>query len=134
MKRMLLAWLGMTCLACGSAGETNVPADAAPPAMSATSSRTRVAPPASVQQEQPPLADDHVRVSLVVLPGDAPVEVDGVLVRRRHGVVELVGKVGEERRVRVYRGSVRSEEKIVKIEATGAMPALIDVTEPAPVR
>ena len=95
--------------------------------MSATPLRARTTPNVSTRKEQPALADDEVRVPLFVLPGDALVEVDDVVVRRRNGTVELVGKVGTERRVRVYSGATRTEEKIVKIEATGTSPESIDV-------
>lgn len=130
MMRAFVAIVFVTCLGCGSAGETKTNAEGSAPATSATASRARVTPQASVSKEQPMLAEDEVRVPLFVLPGDAQVEVDNVLVRRRHGTIELVGKVGDERRVRVYWGTT-TEEKVVKIEATGTSPALIDATTPS---
>jgi len=67
-----------------------------------------------------------VRVALFVLPGDARVDVDGVQVRRRQGTIELVGKIGEEHRVRVVSDTMQTDEQLVKITATGTVPALID--------
>ena len=127
MKNAAIALLFVTCVACGSAGETKAQGDSAPAAMSATPLRARPTTNESTRKEQLALADDEVRVPLFVLPGDALVEVDDVVVRRRNGTVELVGKVGTERRVRVYSGATRTEEKIVKIEATGTSPESIDV-------
>jgi len=126
MKYAVLTLIGVTCWGCGSAGETKPTGDAAAPATSATSARIRSTSSDSTRTEQPALAEGEVRVPLFVLPGDAPVEVDNVLVRRRNGTVELVGKIGDEFRVRVYSGP-RTEEKIVKIEATGTSPASIEV-------
>jgi hypothetical protein len=133
MTRTILTLTFVTCIGCDSAGETKTNEDVATPplATSATTSRSRVAPQDSARKEQPLLAEDEVRVALVVLPGNAQVEVDNVSVRRRHGAVELVGKVGDERRVRVFLGTTRTEERIVKIEATGASPALIDASAPS---
>lgn len=124
----------LSCIAsvgCGLAGETNAQGDAAAPAMSAMPSRIRPTPNESTRKEQPVLADDEVRVPLFVLPGDAVVEVDDVVVRRRQGTIELVGKVGAERRVRVFLGTTRVVEQKVKIEAMGTLPATIDVRAPS---
>lgn len=131
MTRAILPLVFGICLGCGSAGETKTNGDASAPATSATAARVRVAPQESTSKEQPKLADDEVRVSLIILPGDAPVEVDNVLVRRRHGTIELVGKIGDERRVRVYVGTTRTEERVVKIEASGTLPAMIDANAPS---
>lgn len=128
MKRASLIWICATISGCGSAGETKV-GDAGAPASSAAPARTRLTPKESSRVEQPQLAADQVRVPLFVLPGDAIVEVDGVQVRRRQGTIELVGKVGEEHRVRVRASSetMQADEKVVKIEANATEPALIDV-------
>ncbi len=124
----------MECVGCGSASETKAQGDSAAPAISATPSRTRQTPNEVTRKEQPTLADDEVRVPLFVLPGDAMVEVDDAVVRRRNGTVELVGKIGAERRVRVFSGTTRTEEMIVKIESTGASPASIDARAPSAFR
>jgi hypothetical protein len=71
------------------------------------------------------------RVKVIVLPGDAAVEVDGVAARRRDGVIELLGKVGEVRRLRVARGA-ESTEETVTIQESGASPPLIDLRARAP--
>jgi hypothetical protein len=71
-------------------------------------------------------------VALFVVPGDASVEVDGQLVARRNGVVDLVGKVGDVRRVRVFKDAKSTEEKVVTIQNTEASPPLLDLNEPAP--
>jgi hypothetical protein len=80
-------------------------------------------------QEQPALKDlgpTGRRVMVMVLPGDASVEVDGIAIRRRDGVIDLLGKVGEVRRLRVLKGA-QSIEKDVTIQEAGASPALIDL-------
>ena len=126
MRIATFAILCMTCAGCGFAGETKAKNDSAALAASVAPARNRPAAKDSTRSEQPALADDEVRVPLFVLPGDAAVEVNDVLVRRRNGTVELVGKIGDERRVRVFIGSMRTEEKIVKIEALGTSPPMID--------
>jgi hypothetical protein len=78
----------------------------------------------------PLLAPGERRVALFVVPGDASVEVDGQIVARRNGVVDLVGKVGDVRRVRVLKGEKSTEEKVVTIQNTEASPALLDLNEP----
>jgi hypothetical protein len=66
------------------------------------------------------------RVSVIVLPGDADVEVAGVVVRRRDGVVELMGQVGQALPLRVFKGDI-SIERSVTILDTGASPPLLDL-------
>jgi WD40 repeat protein/serine/threonine protein kinase len=80
----------------------------------------------------PRLAPDERRAALFVLPGDASVEVDGQLVQRWNGVVELVGKVGDVRRVSAFKGSKSIQERLVTIQESGASPSLIDLNEPSP--
>lgn len=72
------------------------------------------------------LGPEGRRVSVVVLPGDAQVEIAGGLVRRRQGVVELMGKKGEVFKLRVSKASEYLEQDIV-ITDTGASPALLDL-------
>ena len=67
------------------------------------------------------------RVSVIVLPGDAEIEVAGVVVRRRDGVVELMGQVGQALPLRVFKGDI-SIERSVTILDTGASPPLLDLT------
>lgn len=127
MKRASFVGICMALVGCSSAGETKVE-DAGAPASSAAPARARLTSKDSLRVEQPQLGADQVRVQLFVLPGDAIVEVDGVQVRRRQGTIELVGKVGEEHRVRVRVSSemMQADEKVVKIEANATEPALID--------
>lgn len=117
----------VTCIGCGSAGETKAGGDAPAAAVSAASVRSRSTSKESTRVERPQLAEDQIRVPLFVVPGDAIVEVDDVVVRRRNGTIELVGKVGEERRVRVFSGMTQTYEKNVRIEAAGTSPSTIDV-------
>jgi WD40 repeat protein/tRNA A-37 threonylcarbamoyl transferase component Bud32 len=79
---------------------------------------------------RPRLGAGERRVAVMVLPGDASVEVDGQPVRRRNGVIELVGKAGEVHRVRVFKGAKSTEEKAVTIQEAGATPALLDLNAP----
>ncbi len=135
MKRLSLSIaalaLGAFCLSCGSGGGNTQPgaSASASPAGSAAASRLRTKKAGLSPTQERMLAPDEVRVALLVLPGDATVEVDKVPVRRRNGMVELVGKVGDERKVRVFLGATPSEEKVVKIEAAGTSPQLIDANE-----
>ncbi len=75
---------------------------------------------------QPRLRAQDVRVLLKVVPGDAWVEVDDVPVRRRQGLIELVGHVGDVRRVRAIMGDRSTEEIRVRIGADGPSPAVIE--------
>ena len=135
MKRrhaLLMLSFVVFVVGCVSPGETNTDADAAAPATSGTSAspqRTRSTSKESLRVEKPLLAENEVRLPLVVIPADAIVEVDDALVRRRHGAVEIVGKVGDERRVRVFVGAT-SVEKVVKIDAVGLVPSMIELGSP----
>jgi hypothetical protein len=130
LKLALLAFVAF-CTGCGSNGNTSQPGAVASvfPAGSAAGSRVRSKKTGLFSTEQRKLGADEVRVALLVIPGDVVVEVDKVPVRRRNGLIELMGKVGDEHRVRVLLGATPSEEKVVKIEATGTSPALIDANE-----
>ncbi len=63
---------------------------------------------------------------LVVWPATAEVEMDGVRFRRRDPFVELWGKAGEKKKVRVIDGTSSSEVEVT-IEPSGAKPAVITV-------
>lgn len=93
---------------------------------SATKIHQRTKTDAIAETPQKPLAAGEVRVTLVVLPGDALVEVDKVPVRRRNGLIEFVGNVGDEHRVEVFMDAANPVAKTVILEATGASPAIID--------
>lgn len=132
MKRYscLLVFVVIAC-GCGSSGEMR-PSKAQDSTASTAShanlrKRTNTDPSTAIEQRV--LAADEMRVSVAVFPGDAFVEVDKVPVRRRHGMVEFVGKVGQEHKVEAFLGSNRGIEFAVKIEATGASPAFFDVRE-----
>jgi hypothetical protein len=84
------------------------------------------APPQAVMRRKSlgDLGPEGRHVKLVVLPGDAEVEIDGSPVARKDGAVELLGKRGDVVRVRVSRRS-RFVEVDVKIEDNGALPPLV---------
>ncbi|WP_437568373.1 hypothetical protein [Sorangium sp. So ce542] len=131
-------WMAVLLVACGQpasgggAGEqvdSGATAGEASPAREApTASAARTARRAQLRA----LGPDERRVAIVVLPGDASVEVDGQPARRRDGLIELVGKVGEQHRVRAFKGAKSTGEKTVTIEESGASPALLDLYEPPP--
>lgn len=132
----LAGLLFVLLLGCGQKGDDAGPAAplssaARPPE---ARSRGRVNGKGAARSELPALGPDQVRAALFVVPGDARVEVDGLPVRRRNGVIELVGKVGDVRRVRAFKGDRATDEKIVTIKANGAEPSLLDANEAKPVR
>lgn len=131
MKRMV--FFAVTLAGCapgaGSAETTSGPAASASASLPEAPQPAQASGRRAARVALATLPADAVRVPLLVIPADAPVEVDGVPVRRRNGAVELVGKVGEVRRVRAFRGSTPGEEKYVTIEAKGTSPALIDANE-----
>lgn len=65
---------------------------------------------------------------VVVLPGDAIVEVDGIVVQRRDGAIDLSGKSGDKRKLRVIKGNVQREWDVT-IQETGASPPKLDLNE-----
>jgi hypothetical protein len=78
------------------------------------------------------LGADERRVALLVVPGDALVEVDGRPAYRRGGAIDLTGKVGDVRRVRVWKGAKTTGEKAVTIQEGRPSPAIIDLNEAPP--
>ena len=122
---VLLAW------GCGSESkrdETGVTPTQSPISSSAHV-RQRSSADVAMATPQRVLDADQVRVALLVLPGDAAVEVDKIPVFRRNGMVELVGRVGDEFRVDISWWGDKKIERMVKIEPTGASPASIDAEE-----
>ncbi|KYF89427.1 hypothetical protein BE20_20530 [Sorangium cellulosum] len=116
---VLLSALG----ACGQPGvEEGGPEPAASAGEIAVETRAPAAPRPAVRR----LGAGERRVKLLVLPADAVVEVDGVPVRRRDGVIELSGKVGQTHRVRVSRGA-RHGETTVTLTDAGASPPSLDL-------
>ncbi len=79
------------------------------------------------------LGPDERRVAVLVVPGDALVEVDGQRVERRDGVIDLVGKVGDVHRLRAWKGAKSTEVKEMTIEEAGVNPSFVDVNEVKPV-
>lgn len=69
-----------------------------------------------------------------MLPGDASVEVDGQPAYRRDGAIDLIGKVGDVRHVRVWKGTKAALEKEVKIQEIQPSPPLMDFNEASPVK
>ena len=79
------------------------------------------------------LGPDERRVMVFVVPGDALVEVDGRPAFRRNGLIELVGKVGDVRKLRVFKGARSTGEKTITIGDLAATPSLVDLNEVIPV-
>ncbi len=128
LRSRLLGLLVIVCGGCSSTAETEPPrgATSAAPIASVAPRSSYLHKSGLARKTQRLRGADEVRVTLVVLPADALVEVDGQPVRRRHGLIELVGKVGEKRQVRVFSGAMATEEKVVKIQSDGPLPAKID--------
>jgi serine/threonine-protein kinase len=67
---------------------------------------------------------------MVIVPGDASVEIEGVPVRSKDGVVELTGTLGSVHNVRVFKGKTEIERKVI-ITETGALPAKLELKTPS---
>lgn len=90
--------------------------------------------PSKRSRPQPSLRDlgpKGRRVKIIVLPGDASVEIDGIAARRRNGVIELAGKVGDVRHLRVRKGAEQLQQDVT-IEDAGVSPAVVDLTASRP--
>ena len=131
---LVVMWLSALLISCGQpSGGGNAGGSAASAIASATGPGE--SKPAggrlkkSRRAQLPLLGSDQRRVALFVLPGDASVEVDGKLVERRDGVIDIVGKLGEKHNVRVFKGDTSIEETSVTIEESGASPATVDLNE-----
>lgn len=109
----------------GACGQPGVEDGGPEPATSADDIAD-VHPAATAQPGRHRLGADERRVKLLVLPADAVVEVDGVPVRRRDGVIELSGKMGQAYRVRLSRDA-QHVETTVTLEDSGASPPLLDL-------
>ncbi|WP_437994987.1 hypothetical protein WMF26_26670 [Sorangium sp. So ce185] len=112
--------------ALGACGQPGVEEGGAEPATSADETAVEARAPAAPRPSARRLGAGERRVKLLVLPADAVVEVDGVPVRRRDGVIELSGKVGQTHRVRVSRGA-RHGETTVTLTDAGASPPSLDL-------
>ncbi|WP_437738658.1 hypothetical protein [Sorangium sp. So ce1335] len=110
----------------GACGQPGVEEGGAEPATSAGENAVEARAPAAARPAAHRLGAGERRVKLLVLPADAVVEVDGVPMRRRDGVIELSGKVGQTHRVRVSRGA-RHGETTVTLTDAGASPPSLDL-------
>ena len=85
-----------------------------------------VQPATTAQLGRRRLGADERRVKLLVVPADTAVEVDGVPARRRDGVIELSGKVGQTYRVRLSRDA-QHVETTVTLQDSGASPPSLNL-------
>lgn len=107
--------------------EEPAPAPSSPEAPSGDNELVALA--SKKKRPQPTLQDLGAkgrRVKIIVLPGDASVEVDDFVARRRNGVVEITGRVGEVHRLRIFKGTEQLEQDVT-IEEAGASPAVLDL-------
>ncbi|WP_437525296.1 hypothetical protein WME79_37975 [Sorangium sp. So ce726] len=111
-----------------------LPSGAGGGAPAASSAAKGAAPRAAARPGMAVLGPDERRVPLLVVPGDALVEVDGQPAYRRDGAIDLTGKVGDVRRVRVWKGVKAAPEKEVTIQETRPSPPLVDLNEAPPAR
>lgn len=122
----VLSWMGLFggVVACGQAGSLDgVPAPVSS-GDEAPASEGREAPPQPLFRD---LGSNARRMKVIVLPGDAAVEIDGVPVRRKEGIIELVGKVGETHRLRVVRGAQYLERDVSIPQEGGGSPLVLDL-------
>ncbi|WP_438044737.1 hypothetical protein [Sorangium sp. So ce128] len=110
----------------GACGQPDVEEGGAEPATSALEIAGETRAPAAARPTAHRLGAGERRVKLLVLPADAVVEVDGVPMRRRDGVIELSGKFGQAHRVRVSRGAQHGETTVTLTDA-GASPPSLDL-------
>jgi serine/threonine-protein kinase len=130
MKRAIgLMWIALAALGCGPGSSGAGGPSPAPPDEGAPGRDGREAP---AQPSLKDLGPATRRVKMIVLPGDASVEIDGAPVRRRDGVIEVVGKVGAAHRVRVIRAAQYLERDFTIPEAGGMLPPLDLDARPAP--
>ena len=71
-------------------------------------------------------ATDLVATRIVVWPGDAEIEMSGVLVPRRNGLLELWAKPAEKKKLRVVEGA-DSMNMEVTFDSSGVKPSVIDL-------
>ena len=100
------------------------------PAPSASSSASIAAPvfpePSALAARDPAVR----RVSLVILPPGASVEIDGASVTPQNDSVEIVGAPGSVHRVRVFVGALETRAEVVVTES-GARPPKVELVVPA---
>ncbi|WP_437717691.1 hypothetical protein WMF45_15520 [Sorangium sp. So ce448] len=110
------------------------PSEAGGGAPAASSVVKGEAPRATARAGMAVLGPDERRVPLLVVPGDALMEVDGQPAYRRDGAIDLTGKVGEVRRVRVWKGAKEVLDKDVTIQESQPSPPLVDFNAVPPAR
>lgn len=134
MKSVLQFALSSVVFVLSACGERDAAPSSLAPALVASDSAKNVPVHSKVapRREGKLRAANELRVALVVLPGDARVEIDGEAAERREGLVDLEGKLGDVRRVRVWKGE-RATEKSIMIAENGATPAMIDLNAAGPV-
>ena len=84
---------------------------------------------ASIAPAPAPVPDRTV--TLVIVPSDASVEVEGAPVKVRDGVIDLLGQPGSVHKVSVSKAGRRAEFRVVIAEA-GAMPPKVALPPPPP--
>jgi serine/threonine-protein kinase len=108
-----------------------------PVALSASSASATTAPPPSATATSAPTPPEILRpdaprrVKVVILPADALVEVEGVRVRGKDGVIEISGTLGSVHKVRVFKGKLETEGEVIVTES-GAIPPKIELGAPRP--
>ncbi|HRI62803.1 MAG TPA: hypothetical protein PK156_01150 [Polyangium sp.] len=134
MKSLLYFSLSAAVFVLSACGDRDATSGSSAPALVASDSAKNVPVHSKVapRREGKLRSANEMRVALVVLPGDARVEIDGEVTERRDGLVDLEGKLGDVRRVRVWKGE-RATEKSIMIAENGATPAVIDLNAPGPV-
>jgi serine/threonine-protein kinase len=108
----------------------------APPSELPTSAQTTPAPtakdprvePAPTAKEAP--SDGKRTVKLVIVPGDAEVEVEGQRTPANDGVIDLVGALGSVHRVRIRKGKAETQQDVI-ITEIGAMPPKLEIAAAA---
>ena len=117
---------GMALLGLGGLGAVKLFAPAAPPA--AVLAPIAAATPTIAPQPVPtaPAATRDRIVKLVVLPVDALVEIDGVPVPVKRGIVEVTGLLGSVHKVKLTLGKDEIVEDVVVTES-GALPAKLEI-------
>lgn len=68
------------------------------------------------------------RVSVVIVPADAAVEVGGGRMAAQNGIVAIQGALGNTHRVRLFKGKDEIVEEVA-ITETGALPAKLELVE-----
>lgn len=109
----------VACERAGTSGDVPAPASAGAP-LPELHGKKATSPPSPAAE-----GSERRRVKMIVRPGDATVEVNGIPVERRDGVIELTGKVGESPRVRVSDGTAAVEQDMTIPDAGTSLPPVV---------